>query len=451
MRNIIKLLVAFMAVACSTKHEDVVLTFKVDDPRQHEVVLVCHNDVKFFTLDSLGQAEAVLTDVDAAYMKLFYGRESKWIYVERGDRAEVSFNGNDFLGSFSFGGEKAKAVEYLNRVKLVALPDEDFALEFDEYAAKLAAKEADALRLLKANELGSAGEFEYMEKGRIRYSYGASLMMYPVGHRFVAGDMSYEPGQDYLEAVASYFVEDEKLVDLDEYRDLVLELAHSLDLANRGVRDIYSKTVAQMKYIVDRFENEKVRKTLLHSLAATYVERHGIDDVQELENLYFTYVKDESLIADYARKCEKWDVSKPGKPSPEFEAPDVDGKMWTVADFKGKYVYIDLWATWCTPCRREFPYLKALEEEFKDAEIVFVGLCTDNDKGKWEVMVKGGSLSGIQLYLGPQSKFQKAYNVAGIPRFILLDKEGRIISNDMSRPSSEETAKTLRTLEGIRM
>ena len=65
--------------------------------------------------------------------------------------------------------------------------------------------------------------------------------------------------------------------------------------------------------------------------------------------------------------------------------------------------------------------------------------------------MKGGSLSGIQLYLGPQSKFQKAYNVAGIPRFILLDKEGRIISNDMSRPSSEETAKTLRTLEGIRM
>ena len=451
MRNIIKLLVAFMAVACSNMHEDVVLTFKVDDPRQAEVVLVCHNDVKFFALDSLGQAEAVLNDVDAAYVKLFYGRESKWIYVERGDRAEVSFNGRDFLGSFNFDGAKTKAVEYLNRVKLVALPDEDFALEFDEYVAKLAAKEADALRLLKANDLGSAGNFEYMEKGRIRYSYGASLMMYPVGHRFIGGDMSYEPGQDYYETVSSYFVEDERLVDLDEYRDLVLELAHSLDPANRGVRDIYFKTVAQMKYIADRFENEKVRKTLLHTLAATYVDRHGIDDVQEMENIYFTYVKDELMMSDYARKREKWDVSKPGKPSPEFEAPDVDGKMWTVADFKGKYVYIDLWATWCNPCRREFPYLKALEEEFKDAEIVFVGLCTDNDKGKWEVMVKGGSLSGIQLYLGPQSKFQKAYNVAGIPRFILLDKEGRIISNDMSRPSSEETAKTLRTLEGIRM
>ena len=451
MRNIFKLLVAFMAVACSAKHEDVVLTFNVDSPRQREVVLVYHNEIRIFALDSLGQAEAVLTDVDAAYVKLFYGRESKWIYVERGDRADISFNGAEFSSTFNFDGNKAPAVEYLNRVKLTALPDEDFALPFEEYAAKLTAKEADALRLLKANGLGSAGDFEYMEKGRIRYSYGASLMMYPVGHRFVGRDMAYEPGQDYHEAIASYFVEDEKWVDLDEYRDLVSELAHVLDLANRGVRDIYPKTVAQMKYIADRFENDKVRKTLLHGLAATYVERHGIDDIQEMENLYYTYVKDESLLAAYALKREKWDISKPGKPSPEFEAPDVDGRIWTLADFKGKYVYIDLWATWCNPCKREFPYLKALEEKFAEAEIEFVGLCTDKDKGKWEEMVKGGSLSGVQLYLGPQSQFQKAYNVAGIPRFILLDKEGRIISNDMSRPSSDETAATLESLEGIRM
>ena len=124
--------------------------------------------------------------------------------------------------------------------------------------------------------------------------------------------------------------------------------------------------------------------------------------------------------------------------------------MHTLAEFRGKYVYIDMWATWCGPCRQETPYLKALAEEFKDAQIVFLGLSVDKDKEAWEKMVRGGGLPGVQLYLGTKSRFQEQYSVQAIPRFILLDKEGKIISNDMSRPSSEETAETIRNLEGIR-
>jgi thioredoxin-related protein len=96
------------------------------------------------------------------------------------------------------------------------------------------------------------------------------------------------------------------------------------------------------------------------------------------------------------------------------------------------------------------PYLKELEKKFEDAQIVFLGLSTDRDKAKWEEMVKGGGLTGVQLHLGPQSAFQKAYNVEGIPHFILLDKEGKIISNNMSRPSAHETLAALEALEGIR-
>ena len=110
-----------------------------------------------------------------------------------------------------------------------------------------------------------------------------------------------------------------------------------------------------------------------------------------------------------------------------------------------------MWATWCGPCKREMPYLKALEEEFKDAEIVFVGLSVDKDKAAWENMVRQGELTGVQLYLGTGSRFQEGYRVEAIPRFILLDKECVIISNDMSRPSAKETAETLRNLEGIRL
>ena len=108
-----------------------------------------------------------------------------------------------------------------------------------------------------------------------------------------------------------------------------------------------------------------------------------------------------------------------------------------------------MWATWCAPCKRELPFLKKLEERFAGKDIVFLGLSIDYDKTKWEERVKSGELAGVQLHIGPQSSFKRAYNIDGIPRFILLDKEGKIINNNMSRPSSEDTEHVLDTLEGI--
>lgn len=440
---------AVLASGCAGTADDIVLDFKVADMSSQEVVMVCHNDVMTFALDD-GAAQAVLTDIDAAYVRLFYGREFKWLYLEKGDRAQIAFNGKDFAGTFSFEGKKAPVVDYLNTVKLTALPDGDFALPLDQYSEKIKEKEEDALKLVKARKLDAVGGFAEMEEGRIRYSYGTQLLMYPIGHKFMTGDMSYEPGQDYYDLIDSYMVDDPAWADLDEYRNFCVEAAHVLDAQNRDVTELYPKTVAQMKYLADRLGDGKARQVLIHYLAAAYVDNFGIDDIQDLENIYRTYVTESRLLEDYARKFDKWNLSKPGKPSPALSAEDVDGKVWTLEDFRGKYVYIDMWATWCNPCRKELPHLKALEEEFKDAQIVFVGLSTDGDREKWEEMVRSGAMTRVQLYLGPRSSFQKAYNVGGIPHFILLDKEGYIISNNMSRPSSEETARTLNALEGIR-
>lgn len=94
--------------------------------------------------------------------------------------------------------------------------------------------------------------------------------------------------------------------------------------------------------------------------------------------------------------------------------------------------------------------MKELEERFKDAEITFLGLSTDGNKEKWKEMVMGGTLTGVQLHIGQRSAFQEAYNIEGIPRFILLDKEGKIINNDMTRPSDPATAEVFDALEGIR-
>ena len=450
MKRLFYLVIALiLAVGCAGS-SDVVLTVSVDSPIADNVVIVYHNDVHELTLDENGCASFELSGVDAAYFTLYHGRESLKLYVEGGDNASLSFMGRNMIGSYKLEGGKPGAVKYLNTVKLLPLPDEDYALPFEEYKERLADKEGDAVRLLKAGDLAKEGKFVKMEEARIKYSYGAALMMYPIGHTIMSGDYSYTPGQEYYDFIATYAVEDETLANLDEYREFVAEAMHVLDVKNRNLKEIYPKTVAQIKYAADYFSSPAVKEAMIHHIATVYIDNFGVKNIDELKNLYYIYVKDPALLASYEAKCERWDLSRVGRISPDFKAVDIDGKVWTLRDFRGKYVYIDMWATWCAPCRREMPYLKQLHDEFADAEIVFLGLSVDSDKAKWEMMVKEGQLTGTQLYLGNQSSFQEAYRAEGIPRFILLGKDGHIISNDMSRPSEPATAETLNELEEIR-
>ena len=141
----------------------------------------------------------------------------------------------------------------------------------------------------------------------------------------------------------------------------------------------------------------------------------------------------------------------PGKPSPKFNYPDPNGKMVSLDDFKGKYVYVDVWATWCAPCKREIPYLKELYKEYKNKDIVFVSLSIDKpeDKEKWLKMIKDENMNWVQIFGDKawNTQFVRDYGIRGIPRFILIDKEGNILNPDAPRPSSQQLKAVLSTLD----
>lgn len=129
-----------------------------------------------------------------------------------------------------------------------------------------------------------------------------------------------------------------------------------------------------------------------------------------------------------------------GNPAPDFTIPDVDGKMISLKDLRGKYVYIDFWATWCGPCIKEIPSLKKIEEEYLGKNIHFVSISYDKpvDLEKWRAYVIENKLTGIQLIADQQMHdlYNKTFNIDLIPRFILLDPQGNIISGNAPRPSS---------------
>ena len=127
-----------------------------------------------------------------------------------------------------------------------------------------------------------------------------------------------------------------------------------------------------------------------------------------------------------------------GDRCPNFSFEDIDGKKVSLKALKGKYIFMDIWATWCPPCRDELPLLKVLEEKFKDRNIRFVSISCDRDK-----------LGGIQLHMGDDWAFMEAFGNRKIPRFILIDRKGKIISPKTTRPSEPETEVMLKALKGL--
>ena len=139
-----------------------------------------------------------------------------------------------------------------------------------------------------------------------------------------------------------------------------------------------------------------------------------------------------------------------GKASPDFDYENYKGGKTKLSDLKGKYVYIDLWATWCGPCRAEIPFLQKIEEKYHGKNIEFVSISIDQakDHEKWKKFVADKNLGGVQLFADKdwESEFVTSYGVTGIPRFILIDPNGNILNPDASRPSSPELQTQLDTL-----
>ncbi len=139
-----------------------------------------------------------------------------------------------------------------------------------------------------------------------------------------------------------------------------------------------------------------------------------------------------------------------GKRSPNFEFENHKGGKTKLADLKGKYVYIDTWATWCGPCRAEIPSLKKVEEAMKGKKVAFVSISIDEKKDyeKWRNFVKEKDLGGVQLIADNawQSEFATAYGINSIPRFILLDPKGNVVDANAKRPSDPELQKQLQIL-----
>lgn len=197
-----------------------------------------------------------------------------------------------------------------------------------------------------------------------------------------------------------------------------------------------------MDVLYGSYGNAAVRNRVADMLMNRFLVRHNyaMDFYGGLEYLQ-AMVNDFKLSDSYVKEYLKRKSALVGADFPkEVVLVDADGKVVDFSEFKGKYVYVDLWASWCGPCCREIPHLQALEKELEGSEVVCVSISTDTDEAAWKAKLVDANMHGNQLR-DRDGSLGTALNVGGIPFFVIYDKEGKLHTYGAQRPSSGEAIK----------
>ena len=122
-----------------------------------------------------------------------------------------------------------------------------------------------------------------------------------------------------------------------------------------------------------------------------------------------------------------------GTPAPELSLPDANGRPISISSFKGKYVLVDFWASWCGPCRQENPNLVKAFNRFKNKNFTILGVSLDKEKEPWLKAIKADGLAWTHIsdlkYWS--SKAVEVYKFQGIPYNVLIDPAGNIIAESL--------------------
>lgn len=183
--------------------------------------------------------------------------------------------------------------------------------------------------------------------------------------------------------------------------------------------------------------------------AFLYVKQDRLE-LLELEMLYNSLapgVKNGWYGVVVREKIKARKVVAIGNPAPEFSSKDTSGNTVRLSDFRGKYVLLEYWASWCVPCRQQSPHLIKMYETFKDKGFTIVQYSMDdaNAGAKWKAAIVTDKLVWTQLsdLNGFESKASKLYGVQPIPDNFLIDPKGIIIGRRMEGKELEEKLKSL--------
>lgn len=389
----------YLTMNTETDPNQVTITGEITNPKG-ELVTFSNQDTTYSTTATANGTFTISFNLDSTtYLNFGHGIETTAMYVHPGDKIKLSINTEEFDETIEYKGSSSSS--FLAKKYLLEEGNDFF------------------------------GKVYYMSSGE---AYKAVLDSFKI-------DVINEFG----EITDSAFINSE-ITSIDEKNTYFIGRQEKLANYSVDVKTYMWETRNIARYFNFYAAIDSLNIIDFNNMAEQYAAafQASLNNVTDAEFIVTAKERITKTTDSWLeRKTAVDNMPKEGEPAIDFNYPDIEGNEISLTSFKGDLVYVDVWATWCGPCKAEIPSLQKLETDYHGKDITFMSVSVDTDKEAWEKMVAEKELGGVQLWADGWSKITKDYAIFGIPRFLLFDAKGNVISTNAPRPSSDEIRELL--------
>lgn len=450
-RIIILSIVALAFGACNTKAPKTVeLSGKIENLDNNYVLLISKGINDTIPVNTDGTFTKSFELIDPSYFNFRAGRISNTIVVFPGDNLTINLDAKNPSEGPQFTGNNAQLNNYIFEANGITKNMMQnfralYALPKDQFTGKLDSVKNETMQKLSSLGLDNDDEFIELEKARINYQIKGILYDYPNYNARLTGTEFVFNSDDYLFMNEVDF-NNEIHFNINEYSNLVYKHLQqvfwsSLEDDEHKGKSEFERNIMYFELVDSLITNQTIRDYMKFNSTSETIKWANLEVAKNVADHFIADAQTDIYKEIAQAAIAKRMLLAPGQPAPGFTLTAIDGKEYSLSDFKGKLVYIDFWATWCGPCLREIPSFKKIKDAYANKDIVFLAISLDDDKEAWQKMVTTDpNLSGIQLYAEKawSSDVAKLYQIYGIPTFVLIDAEGKIIEYPATRPSDPE-------------
>lgn len=219
--------------------------------------------------------------------------------------------------------------------------------------------------------------------------------------------------------------------------DQLMPLYHKYGKGSKEEQLALEEQIADIRGQIRQLQNQYIASHPESVVSLTMVtDRAGMGNYKDIVSVYNLLGPKAKASASGKRLAERLAVLKRsaiGEPMLNFTQNDVNGKPVSFSDFKGKYVLVDFWASWCGPCRAENPNVLKAYNTYKDKNFTVVGISLDDKGDNWKKAIKDDGMPWTQLsdLKGWKNEVSTYYGIMGIPSTLLIDPQGKIIAKDL--------------------
>lgn len=427
------------------------LTFKIEnDSLIKKIKLTSIDDVvlkSFYEKESTFEVDYL--SFDEGFYLLKKDKNSVVLYLKPTDELTISFDDNNFYKSLTFSGEGSyvnsyllnKRTEFLDKKGKLKKYYKSSFYEGDKeaYLDKLDRLYKDNYGVLFASNLDK--KFKENEMKNLQYGYSLDLLKYQDANKHYKLQDSLKPSRFFLEPLNHIHFQNNQLYQkYNNYKELAI-LKWKKDIEDAGKLPL-------MQEIFSSIRIEALQEGVLRSLYED-LDRNFPDRTKVYYQLIKRNAKDSKFLLKTKEKYAEIRYVEAAKNLSKFKFKDSDGEPQKLSQFKGNYILLNIWTTWCKTCLKEFRKIEKLEDKFKDENIVFVSISVDKKEeySLWVNMLEENGLKGNQLFLDDSKlKLIKVYELKTIPSFVILSKKGVPLDFDIKRVSSKGTEKIIEGL-----